>query len=260
MPTQTYPTDLTDSQWEHIRELLPPAKPGGRPRSLDMRAVVNAILYLTVGGLQWRLLPREYPRWQSVYYYFRRWQRDGTWRRLHHTLRAQARRRAGRHKHPTAGCLDSQSVKTSAVPGVRGYDAAKHVTGRKRHLLVDTLGLLLAVVVTAASTQDRDGACSLLRRLPGGCKKVRRVWVDGSYRGQLLDWVAARFRFVLQPVLRTAEQAFVVLPRRWVVERTFAWLGYNRRLSRDYERLTQTSETFIYVAMTRLMLRRLKPG
>ena len=167
MPTQTYPTDLTDSQWEHIRELLPPAKPGGRPRSLDMRAVVNAILYLTVGGIQWRLLPREYPRWQSVYYYFRRWQRDGTWRRLHHTLRAQARRRAGRHKHPTAGCLDSQSVKTSAVPGVRGYDAAKHVTGRKRHLLVDTLGLLLAVVVTAASTQDRDGACSLLEATAG---------------------------------------------------------------------------------------------
>ena len=260
MPNQIYLTDLTDSQWEHIRALIPPAKPGGRPRSLDMRAVLNAVLYLTVGGVQWRLLPKQYPRWPSVYYYFRRWQRDGTWRRLHDTLRASARRRAGRHKHPTAGCLDSQTVRCSAVASARGFDAAKRATGRKRHLLTDTQGLVLAALVTAASVTDRRGALLLLAGLPGCCKKLRRLYVDGGYRGALVAGAAALVRVVLEPVVRAATQAFVVLPRRWVVERTFAWLGMSRRLSRDYERLPQTSETLIYIAMSRLMLRRLKPG
>ena len=162
MKRQLYPTDLSDSQWDYIKELIPPAKTGGRPRSLDMRMVVNAILYVVVGGIQWRMLPKEYPKWQSVYYYFGMWRDDGTWQRIHDTLRAQVRRRAGRHKHPAAGCLGSQSVKTTAVPGVRGYDKGKQVNGRKRHGLVDTLGLLMAVVVTAASVQDRDGAHLLL--------------------------------------------------------------------------------------------------
>jgi putative transposase len=133
MLNQTYPTDLTDSQWEHIKDLLPAVKVRGRPRELELRQVVNAILYLVVGGIQWRMLPREYPCWQSVYYYFRHWQRGGTWHRLHEGLRARVRRQAGRHKHPTAGCLDSQSVRSSAVAGVRGFDPAKLVTGRKRH-------------------------------------------------------------------------------------------------------------------------------
>lgn len=253
---QTYPTDLTDGQWEHIKELLPAAKARERPRELELRRVVDAVFYLVVGGIQWRLLPREYPRWQSVYY-FRRWRRDGTWRRLHDTLRAQARRRAGRHKHPTAGCLDSQTVRCSAVAGVLGYDAAKGATGRKRHVLTDTQGLLLAAVVTAASVTDRRGARLLLGRLPAGCKKLRRRYVDGGYRGPIVEGAAALLRIVLEPVVRAATQAFVVLRHRWVVERTFAWLGMSRRLSRDYERLTETSEALIYIAMTRLMLRRL---
>ena len=255
---QRYPSDLTDRQWDCIKDLIPPAKSGGRPRELDMRSVVNALLYVLVTGCQWRMLPREYPAWQSVYTYFGQWRDDGTWQRIHDTLRAQVRQRAGRHKHPTAGALDSQSVKTTPVAKERGFDSGKRVKGRKRHLLVDTLGLLLAVVVTSASLSDPAGARLLLKRLKGACKKLRRIWVDGAYRGLLLEWVLVHFKFVLQPVLRSDEQkGFVVLPRRWVVERTLAWLTQCRRLSLDYERLTESSEAMIYIAMTRLMLRRL---
>lgn len=222
-----------------------------------MRAVINAILYLTVTGCQWRMLPKEYPAWQSVYAYFRRFCQDGTWRRIHETLRSRLRQRVGRHKHPTAGSLDSQSVKT-AGPGIRGYDAGKRVKGRKRHILVDTLGLLLAVVVTAASVSDPAGARLLFQRLPGGCKKLRRLWVDGAYRGRLLDWVKTHCRFLLQPVLRCDDQkGFVVLPRRWVVERTFSWITQCRRMSKDYEIKITSSEAMISIAMTRLMIRRL---
>jgi putative transposase len=222
------------------------------------RQVINGILYVTVGGIQWRMLPREYPKWQSVYSYFRQWRDDGSWRRIHDRLRALVRRRAGRHKHATAGCLDSQSVKTTSFAGTRGYDAGKKINGLKRHLLVDTMGLLLAVLVTAASIQDRDGARLLLAHLGVAGKKLRLIWVDGGYRGQLLDWVAAHCRFQLQVVLRSDHRkGFAVLPKRWVGERTLAWLNHNRRLNKDYEQLPATSETFIYIAMIRLMLRRL---
>jgi putative transposase len=261
MPNTNYPSDLTDSQWEHIRDLLPATKPLGRPRELELRHVVNGILYVVVGGIQWRMLPRDFPKWQSVYYYFRQWRKAHIWQRLHDRLRAEVRRAAKRHKHPTAGCLDSQSVKTTQISGVRGFDAAKNIKGRKRHLLVDTLGLLMSIVVTAASVQERDGARLVFESLNGSCKKLRRLWVDGGYRGApLATWVALRFRFVLQVVLRNEEQTgFAVLPRRWVVERTFGWFNLNRRLSKDYEVLTDNSEAMIYIAMTRLMLRRLKP-
>lgn len=255
---QTYPTDLTDRQWDCIKDLIPAAKRGGRPRSVDMRQLINAILYIVVGGIQWRMLPKDYPTWKTVYHYFRTWRTDGTWQRIHDTLRAKLRQKVGRHKHPTAGCLDSQSVKTTHIPGVRGYDKGKNVNGRKRHILVDTMGLLLIVVVTAASISDPAGARLLFARMGGACKKLRRIWVDGTYRGGLVAWVWAHFAISLQAVLRSDEQkGFVVLPRRWVVERTFAWLTQCRRLSKDYEVLPATSEAMIYVAMTRLMLRRL---
>ncbi len=258
MNTQPYPTDLLDRHWDCIKDLVPAAKEGGRPRSLEMRQVINAILYILVTGAQWRMLPKDYPKWQSVYYYFRSWRDDGTWQRIHDTLRAQVRRRAGRHKHPTAGCLDSQSVKTSQVAGIRGYDSGKQVKGRKRHLLVDTLGLVLAVIVTAAAVSDPKGARLLFKRMGGACKKLRRIWVDGTYRGKLMEWVVDHCWFLLQPVLRSDDQkGFVVLPRRWVVERTFAWLTQCRRLGKDYEVLPASSEAMIYIAMTRLMIRRL---
>ena len=258
MKNQTYPTDLNNRQWDYIADLVPVAKTGGRPRTTEMRAVINAILYIVVTGAQWRMLPKDYPNWKTVYHYFRIWRDDGTWQRIHDTLRAELRRKAGRHKHPTAGCLDSQSVKTTQVRGVRGYDKGKNVNGRKRHILVDTLGLLLAVVVTAASVSDPAGARLLFARLAGATKKLRRIWVDGTYRGKLMDWVAEHCSFNLQAVLRCDDtKGFVVLPRRWVVERTFAWLTQCRRLSKDYEVLPASSEAMIYLAMTRLMIRRL---
>jgi putative transposase len=204
-------------------------------------------------GCQWRQLPREFPSWSAVYYDFRRWRLDGTWPRIHDTLRARRR-----HQHPTAGCLDSQSVKGTSTPGARGFDAGKKINGRQRHILVDTLGLLRVVLVTAASVQDRDGARQLLRHLPGPCKRLRKMWVDGGYSGRLVEGVASRFQFVLSVVLRPKEvRRFVLLPRRWVVERTFAWLNLSRRLSKDYERLMPTSETWIDLAMIKLMVNRL---
>lgn len=253
-----YPSDLTNRQWENIKAHIPPAKSGGRPRSLDMRLVLNAIFYVLVGGIQWRMLPREYPKWKSVYHYFRLWRQDGTWQRIHDHLRAQVRQKAGKHKHPTAGCLDSQSVKTTHIKGTRGFDNGKKIKGRKRHLLVDTLGLPLAVAVTNADVSDPAGARLLLSKLDGACKKMRLIWVDGTYRGQLLNWVDERFKFRLQPVLRNQDQkGFVLLPRRWVVERTFGWLNLSRRLSKDYEELPQTSESFIQLAMIKIMAARL---
>ena len=261
MSDQLYPTDLTDNQWNLIEGLVPKAKTGGRPRTLEMRDVINGVLYIVVTGAQWRMLPREYPCWQSVYRYYREWRINGDWQRMHDTLRAALRKQEGRHKHPTAGSLDSQSVKVSGWPGARGYDAGKRVNGRKRHIVVDTNGLLLMAAVTPASVQDRDGARIVLNRLTGSAKKLRLLWVDGGYRGKLLDWVAARYRFHLRVVLRSDDQrGFVVLPRRWVVERTFAWLTVNRRLAKDYETLSASSETLMYIAMTRLMLRRLAPS
>lgn len=255
-----YPSDLTNEEFDCIKELIPPAKSGGRRRELDIREVLNALFYLTKGGIQWRMLPADFPNWKSVYNYFRQWKVDGTWIRIHDALRAKVRAQERRHKHPTGGCLDSQSVKTTEVgTAATGFDNGKKVKGRKRHLLVDTCGLVLLVVVTAASVSDQGGARQVFKRMRGICKKLRKVWVDGTYRGA--DWtefVKERYRITLEAVTRAAGQkGFAVLPHRWVVERTLAWLNLSRRLSKDYERLPESSETFVYLAMTRLMLKRL---
>jgi putative transposase len=255
-----YPSCLTDSQWNHIKDFFPTPKTTGRPREVEFRQIVNAVLFLLFTGCQWRFIPHDFPKWQTVYYYFAKWKNDGTWYRIHETLRSQERARQGKHKHPTAGAADSQSVKTTSLPSSRGFDAGKKINGRKRHILVDTLGLIIAVKVTTACVQDRDGLKKLLKTFGVHRKKMKKIWVDGGYRGQVIDWVKARFRYCLEVVLRSDDvKGFVVLPKRWIVERTFAWLNNHRRLSKDYEHFTKTCETMIQIAMIRIMLRRLKP-
>ena len=260
MNEKIYPSDLTDEEWEWIKEVIPAAKSGGRPRTLCMRAVLNAIFYVTKGGIQWRMLPVNFPTWQSVYHSLRAWRLQGVWVSIHETLRARVSAKEQRHKHPTAGCRESQSVKPTEVGGAeRGFDHGKKVKGRTRHVLVDPLGFFLSVVVTAASLSDQAGARKIFKQMRGPCKKLRKVWVDGTYRGaEWTAWVTEHYHRVLESVVRAeGQKGFAVLPHRWVVERTLAWLNQCRRLSKDYEELPTTSETFVYVAMTRLMLKRL---
>jgi putative transposase len=253
---RVYSTDLTNAQWAILEPHVPAPKPGGRPISHSRREICNAILYVVRGGCAWRLLPHDLPPWQTVYGYFRTWRRDGTWQRIHDALRIAVRVAAGRRPQPSAAIVDSQSVKTTDRGGVRGYDAGKKVNGRKRHLLVDTLGLLLLVVVHAANLQDRDGAKLVFLRAKRHYPRVRLLWADGGYRGKLVHWVTPVCHWTLTIVTQRGT-GFQLLPKRWIVERTFAWLVRFRRLSKDYEFLTETSEAMIQVAMIDLMVRRL---
>lgn len=258
MNRKPYPTDLTPEQVEIVSPLLPTPCATGRPRTWSCLEILNAVLFIVRSGSAWRLLPHDFPPWQTVYSHFRTWKLSGLWQTIHDQLVERTRIEEGRNPAPTAAIMDSQSVKMPDKGQHRGYDAGKKVTGRKRHLLVDTLGLVLAVVVHAANIQDRDGARLLLERAKGPLATLQHIWADGGYAGTLVDWVRSRCSWVLEIVKRPAEsKGFVVLPRRWVVERTFAWLGRYRRLSKDYEELTDTSEAMIHVAMISLMLRRL---
>lgn len=253
-----YPSDVTDEQWQVLRKLVAPPAGRGRP-PLDRRWVLSAILYVLRTGCQWRQLPHDFPHWKSVYTVFWRWRKSGVWQQIHDALRDRCRKTAGKRRLSRAAIVDSQSVRTAEGGEFRGYDAGKKITGRKRHLAVDTLGLLWMVVVHPADWQDYTGAAFVIARLERICTRLKVIFADSAYgRAGLPAWVQETFGWVLHTVLRpVAAHGFVVLPKRWIVERTFAWISRYRRHSKDYERNPETSEAFIYIAMINLMSRRL---
>jgi transposase len=257
-----YPSDLTDAQWELIAPMVA-VRPGGRPPIHPRRRIVDAILYVNRTGCSWRQLPHDFPPWDTVYWYFKTWHEAGVTDRIHDALRAAVRDADGRDPMASAGIVDAQSIKGADTVGThsRGYDAGKKVNGRKRHVVTDTLGLLVVVLVTAASVQDRDGGRGVLARAKMAMPSITLIWADGGYAGKLVAWVAQRCRILLEIVRKPAGQrTFEVLPRRWVVERTLSWLVRCRRLGRDYERLPEHSEAMVKWSMIGLMARRLAPA
>jgi putative transposase len=259
---QRYPSDLTDAEWEWLEPLLPKPKRGGRPIKHPRRLIADSIFYIVRGGCSWRMLPKDLPPWQTVYDYFRQWAQQALWFQIHQILSTMVRVRSGRSPTPTAAILDSQSVKMGDQTGVRGLDPAKKINGRKRHVLTDTLGLIIMALVTPADVQDQDGARVLLEPVFQALRRLQVIWADSKYGVHwLMKWIKGQRphgKLHLEVVAKPpGQKGFRILPKRWIGERTFGWLVKSRRLVRDYETRTDHSESFIYIAMLRIMLRRL---
>lgn len=255
-----YPSDLTDGQWNLIAYLIPLEKPGGAPRKTDMREVVNALYYMSRTGCQWRMLPNDFPPRSTIYGYFKRWSDDGVIDEMVRVLRENIRIKAGRGIEPTATIIDSQTVKTAGANCEVGYDGHKKIKGRKRHIAVDVLGLLLSVLVHSASIQDRSGARLLVSKLMEHFTRLKIVFADGGYTGNhLKDWFQAVAGIILE-IVKRPRGVFQVVKFRWVVERTFGWMNTQRRLSKDYEYSPQSSEAWVKIASINTMLHRLSPG